>query len=258
MKMAMDMDRWRFAARVAGWHLVLSALIVGSAAALIFFGWYPRPFRQMFDLQIVVGILVIVDLVCGPALNFLLSNPRKTRIALRIDWGTIAVIQTSALLYGLYSLAEGRPVMMVFEMDRFVVVTAAEINSQNLSAAPLEFQKLPSIGFNLAGTRAPKDSNDFIVSLERSLQGEEPSARPNWWIAYQDALPKILQASKPLEQLLQRKPDTKHALEIAVIKTGKELGELRYLPLTSRKSKEWIVLLDRTAYPVGYAPVDGF
>ncbi|CAN7161899.1 hypothetical protein LJR066_000155 [Acidovorax sp. LjRoot66] len=256
--MALDLDRWRFAARVAGWHLVMSVLIVGSAAALIFFGWYPGPFRQIFDLQIVVGILVIVDLVCGPALNFLLSNPRKTRIALRIDWVTIAIIQMSALLYGVYSVSEGRPVMVVFEIDRFVVVTAAEINSQDLDAAPFEFQKLPSIGFKLAGTRLPKDNNEFIISIEQSLQGVEPSARPNWWIAYQDALPKISQAAKPLEELLQRKPTTKHALEIAVIKTGKELGELRYLPLTSRKSKEWIVLLDRTAYPVGYAPVDGF
>lgn len=54
------------------------------------------------------------------------------------------------------------------------------------------------------------------------------------------------------EELLQRRP------QAAIAKTGLGADELRYLPLTSSKVKEWVALLDAQLDIVGYAPVDGF
>ena len=47
-------------------------------------------------------------------------------------------------------------------------------------------------------------------------------------------------------------------LKTAIKKTGFDIAQLRYLPLTSSKTTEWIVLLDTQLNIVGYAPVDGF
>ena len=40
--------------------------------------------------------------------------------------------------------------------------------------------------------------------------------------------------------------------------TGLPVHQLRYLPLTSSKVKDWVALLNAEGQIVGHAPVDGF
>ena len=47
-------------------------------------------------------------------------------------------------------------------------------------------------------------------------------------------------------------------LDAAIAATGHPAAALRYLPLTSSKTREWVALLDAQMRIVGYAPVDGF
>ncbi len=60
------------------------------------------------------------------------------------------------------------------------------------------------------------------------------------------------------EELLQRRPQAAPILQAAIAQTGLSADELRYLPLTSSKVKEWVALLDAQLDIVGWAPVDGF
>lgn len=64
--------------------------------------------------------------------------------------------------------------------------------------------------------------------------------------------------AKPVAELLTYRPESAVVLQKAVADTGMKMPELRYLPLTTRKNKEWVVLLDASMNPVGYAPIDGF
>src|SRR3989344_3898637 len=93
----------------------------------------------------------------------------------------------AAHIAALHALWEARPVMVVFENDRLVVVTAVEIDEAEFSRALPEFQTLPSTGVQMAAVRQPKDADERLQSLEFSLQGVEPSARPSWWIPYPQA-----------------------------------------------------------------------
>ena len=78
-------------ARAAGWHLLISALVAGVAAALVFGLWFPGIYRS----------------VAGGR-----------------DLAVIGAIQLAGLIYGLYSVYQARPVAMVFETDRFRVISA--------------------------------------------------------------------------------------------------------------------------------------
>ena len=254
-----DSKRCQFAARIAAWHALLSVAIALLAGLLVFKGWYTPPFAQMLGVNALIALLIAVDLVCGPFLNFLLSNPRKTRKALLVDWISIALIQLGALTYGMYALWEARPVMIVFEIDRLVVVTANEISKEQLSEALLEFQKLPQVGVKFASTRLPRDPDERFKSLDMSLQGIEPSSRPDWWIPYLNQQSNIRARAQPLLDLAKRRPDQAASLIKIARQTSRDETTLLYLPLTSRHTKDWVAILDATTLePLGYAPVDGF
>ncbi|MFN7154991.1 MAG: hypothetical protein ACK4OE_15005 [Acidovorax sp.] len=251
--------RWKFAARIAAWHALLSLMIAVLAAFWVFKVWYAAPFGEMLGVSTLVAVLIAVDVVCGPLLNFYLSNPTKTRRALLVDWTAVGVIQLGALVYGMHALWEARPVMVVFEDDRLVVVTAVEIDEAELSRALPEFQKLPPTGIQLAAVRQPKDADERLQSLEFSLQGVEPSARPSWWIPYSQAENTIRYRAKPLLDLAARGTLTTEVLARKTDDIGIHKRDLIYLPITSKITKEWVAVLDsKTLYPIRYIAVDGF
>ncbi|HON30714.1 MAG TPA: hypothetical protein PLN11_06680, partial [Ottowia sp.] len=58
--------------------------------------------------------------------------------------------------------------------------------------------------------------------------------------------------------LLASRPQDAATLQAAAQRTGLPNDALRYLPLTSSKTLDWVALLDGELNLVGWAPVDGF
>ena len=61
------------------------------------------------------------------------------------------MIQLAALIYGLCNVSLARPVVSAFETDRINVVTAAEIDVNDLSHAPKDLQDLSWFGVRVLG-----------------------------------------------------------------------------------------------------------
>lgn len=240
-------------------HLLLSIAVALAVALLIFFVWYPSPFYTMLGGLGLLGIIAGVDVVCGPLLTLLLWKQHKTRLALAVDCTLIACIQLGALGYGLYAVIEGRPVHVVFEVDRFRVISASDIETAELPEAPENLRRLPWTGPTWISVRAPHDSAELLRSVEQSIAGKEPAMRPAWWQDYAKGLPELLQRARPLEELVGVRAAQRSLLDQAVQAAGVSAAELLWLPLTSRRSAEWIVLVHRTTgQPMAYAPIDGF
>lgn len=252
--------RIRAAIRAGSLHLGLSALVALVAAAVVLGVWFPHPFRALSGGQHLFWVMVGVDVVCGPLLTSVLFNPAKSRRALALDLSLVALVQFAALVYGLYSVSLARPVVLAFETDRVVAVSAAEINAGDLPQAPPEFKELSWTGPVLLGTRTPSSGDETLKSIEMSLRRLEPSARPGWWQSYEKSRPMVQQRMKKLAELRGRLPQGKQAVvDEAAHKAGLPLDQLFYLPLVSRKQLDaWIVLLDAQGRVKGYAPVDGF
>ena len=250
--------RFRFAARYAQRHLGLSLAVAMLVAAAVFGLLYPAPYRDMLGVDRIFVLLLAVDVVCGPLLTLILASPTKSGRERWLDFSLIGLVQVAALLYGLHSLWLARPVVLGFETDRLVVVTALEVQLDDLQQAPLGMQTLPWWGQLRVGTRKPANSEEFMRSVNLDLQGIGPAMRPGWWQPWDSARPAIQEKAKPVNELLQRRPQAAPALQAAIASTGLSAAQLSYLPLTSTKVKEWVALLDEQLNIVGYAPIDGF
>lgn len=234
-------------------HLGISLLIGLLAAAVVFGLWFPYPYRELAGGLQLFWVLMVVNVVSGPLLTACVFNPTKSRRELTLDLSLIALLQIAALVYGLYSISLARPVALVFEADRMVVVSAASI-------FPDEEKSLSWAGPVLLGTREPKDGQEMLKSIELSVQGLEPSARPGWWQAYAISVPLVQKKMQGLENFRSRlSPDNQRVLDAAVQKTHRPAAQLYILPLTVQKNLDgWIVLLDEKAQIVGFAPLGGF
>ncbi|MDP2370615.1 TfpX/TfpZ family type IV pilin accessory protein [Rhodoferax sp.] len=244
--------------RAAFWHLCASAAVAIVASALVFGLWYPHPYREVAGGEALFLLIVGVDLICGPLLTAVLFNPVKSRRELTVDLSLVVSIQVAALVYGLYSVAMARPVVLAFEVDRFRVVAAADFQASDLKLATADMQLLSWTGPKLVGTRAPNSSDERLRSLELSIQGQEPGSRPGWWQPYDLSRPEVMQRAKSLSSLRTSRPDSTEAIDRAARQTGLAVDELLYLPLVSHRRSDWVVLLDAAAAVRGFAPVDGF
>ena len=251
-------SRSAHALRAGTVHLLLSATVAGLVALLVFGAWFPGQLRALSGGAELFWLLVGVDVVCGPLLTLVLASPSKSPRERWLDFSLVGLVQVAALLYGLHSLWAARPVVLAFEVDRLVIASANEVQTEALSQAPAELRSLPWWGVLQVGTRKAKDSNEFFESMNLGLGGISPAMRPHWWLPWDSAQAGIQERAKPVAELLARRPQAASVLQAAMAETGLPVQQLRYLPLTSSKTKDWVALLNTEGRIVGYAPVDGF
>ena len=122
--------------QAAGIHLCISLVIAALAATLVFALWYPYPYRDLSGGRELFTMLVSIDVILGPLLTLAVFNLKKPRAELVRDLAIIGLVQLLALGYGLWTVYQARPVHMVFEMDRFRVTHAADIDPELLAKAP--------------------------------------------------------------------------------------------------------------------------
>lgn len=248
-------------------HFIISLALGGVISVLVFGFWFPMPFRELSGGVILFSLMLGVDIVCGPVLSLLLLHPSKTRRALLIDMGLIALIQLSALGYGLHALSHARPLAIVYEVDRFRVVSYADIDEGDRTAMPGWVQPWGWAAPRVLGVRSAQSNEEKLSSLEASLQGVEPSQRPSWWQEYSMSSARIRERARPLEALQAMNPGQIHVIQTAAALAAKrpENGEtsspnaLLWLPLVSRQTMDWVALLDPTTLRIrGYVHADGF
>ena len=251
--------RFQFASRYALRHLLISLLVAAGSAAVVFGWWYPMPYRAMLGVSGIFLLVLVVDVVCGPVMTAVVASPKKSRRERWLDFSLVGAIQLAALAYGLHSVWVARPAVLAFERDRLVVVTANEVETDTLSQAPQGLRRLPWAGVLTVGTREAASNEEFFQSVDLGLAGVSPAMRPGWWRPWGDPVTAAMrERAKPLTELLARRPEQSEVLRRAAQNSGVDVAQLRYLPLTSSNTKDWVALLDAEMKMVGYAPVDGF
>jgi hypothetical protein len=241
-------------------HLLLSVLVASVAAAVVFGVWFPYPYSEVSGGRTLFWLVIWVDICCGPLLTLVLFSTKKSLKELVLDLGIVAIIQFAALIYGVYSVMAARPVYLVFEVDRFQVVSVADVVKEELPLAKKEFQTLSFFGPRIIAAQPLKPSDkDYMHSVQLGAQGVNISARPTCWVPYSDKIEDALERAKPLNELKLKTPKKTDLLNAAVQKTKLAEEDLAYLPMQSRSVSDWVVLFERkTAKVVGFAHVDGF
>lgn len=249
---------WKGRFSAAGVHLLISLLVAVAAAALVFGVWYPYPFREISGGRSLFVVLISVDVVVGPLLTWLVFNRRKPAAELRRDLAVIASLQLMALLYGLWSMYQARPVYLIHEVDRFVTVSAADIDPADLKDALPAFRSIPHFGVRTLGLREAKDQDEKLRALEFSLVGKDLSLQPRFWQELSDLnRDAVLKRSKPLEELRTRSKEAHKLVDKWLQEQAGQAADYRYFPLVSRENF-WTVVLDKDLRMVGYLPIDPF
>jgi hypothetical protein len=242
----------------AGVHLAFSLVLATLVAALVFLIWFPHPYRELAGGVKLFLIIVTVDVVLGPAATLVVANPRKSLKELRLDVAFIGLLQVAALGYGLWTLVQARPVYMAFEVSRFRVIHAVDVDPQALARAPAQWQTLPLGRPQLVAVRPFRSAQEQSDAMFAELGGLTLGARPDFWMPYADAVEAVKAEAKPLGELLQRKPEARGAAEAMAKRLGRPVEGLRYLPVAGRQLF-WTALIDpATGMPLDYLPVDPY
>jgi hypothetical protein len=248
---------WALRFLAALFHLVLSVVVAAFTALLVFWLWYPTPFRDISGGRDLFLLVIAVDVVIGPLLTAVAFDLRKSRGALIKDLGVIVLVQLAALSYGTNTVALARPAVIALEGDRLRVVRAIDLAEADWTKVPPEQVVHLLSGPRIVATRAPSDAerND---TLSRGLAGEDIGMRPEFWLPASTTGATYAKAAKPLTGLTRLHPDRLPMLEHAVAGTGRDPKQLGYLPILAR-STDWSALVDlSTGAIAGYVPIDGF
>lgn len=242
----------------SGWHLLASLFVAAAVAALVFFVWFPHPYRDLSGGIKLFLIIVGVDVVLGPFATMVVASATKSFRELRMDIALIALLQTGALGYGLWTVSQARPIYMAFEVDRFRVVHAVDVDPRLLAGARLEYKQLPLWGPRMIAVRPFVSNEEKMEVTMAALSGATIGARPDLWMSYAEAASAVLAESKPVGELVKRKPEYQAHVDEFI--AGRQLseGSVRYLPVAGR-DLFWTALLDgETAEPLGYLPIDPY
>ena len=240
-------------------HLLISALVISVIAGFIFFLWFPYPYFELSGGGKLFLILIIVDVICGPILTLVIFNPKKSKKELTLDLSFIAFIQCVALSYGVYILSQARPVYIAFETDRFRVVSEAEIYKKQMKPGVNNLHSLSWRGPKIIGIRSPVDGNEVLQSLELSLNGIDPSMRPDWWQPYEKSKLNVLKIAHDLDLLKNKQKNNINLIDDAIKKTKINEKIIKWLPVTSGYTREWVALIRvDTAEIIAFIPIDGF
>ncbi len=240
----------------------ISLGLAALAATLVFVVWYPYPYREISGGRSLFGMVVAIDVIMGPLLTLVIFNRSKPISELRRDLAIIGVLQLAALGYGLWTVALARPVHLVFEINRFRAVHAFEVETLSLKQAPAQWQQLPLTGPTLLSVRDFKNADENFAMTNAAFAGTQIGAQPSMWQDYEKAKPQILASARPLEDLKKRFPgqiaEIDQALKAASSKE-RPAASVGYVPLNSRDSAFWTVLVDRqTAEVIAFVPIDSF
>lgn len=246
------MSRWK----AAGLHLCISALVAAIASGLLLAVWYPPPYFHADGAGKLLVLVVGVDISIGPLLTLLVFKAGKR--GLKFDLTVIAILQATALVYGFHVLVGSRPVFMVAAVDRFVVVTAADISPNDLAkASHPEWRRLSWTGPVLVGATLPKDVEQSNALLFSSLKGgKDIQDLPQRYVSYAQVAAQMLARAHTVGMLRTMHPAA--AGEISRWLSAQHLMESQavWLPLQARKWDMVMMMDAKNGEPIGPIPLD--
>lgn len=231
------MTRWK----AAGIHLTAS-IVVGSLAASVIFGlWYPPPFSRAAGADKLALTLLGVDAVLGPVLTLIVY--RQGKWGMRFDLACIATLQSLAFAYGISVIAEARPAFIVGAIDRFIIVSASQIEPADLAAAHDEaFRHIPWTGPRLVNALRPDDQHERSELLFSGLDGKDIERFPKYYVDYDTNAAPLLARALPLD-LLDKRPGARELIDSWLHRHGRVARDVRWVPLVGRGG-DMTLLLD--------------
>lgn len=217
--------------------MAASAVIALLALLLVFGFWYPAPLHIALGVTHIFLLLLLIDVILGPLLTLLVFQVGKKTLVM--DLTIVACLQLAALGYGLWTVAQGRPAWIVYNVDRFDVVTVVDIDPRQLDQTDPQYRNASWMGPEWVAVQPPDDAeqrNDIL--FEAVLGGSDIAQRPNLYQPLSTAAAEIRQRARPLKRL----NDTNDLAKVSELLQDWP-DATAWVPLMARQ-KPMVVLLD--------------
>lgn len=228
-------------------HLAISILLISGVLAVVLLVWYPNPYFEAMGVGEMLLILAFVDVAIGPLITLIIFNPAKK--SLKFDLSVIAIVQIIALMYGVHTVFAGRPVFVVFNVDRFTMVSAADIPIGELAKA--HDQSLSLTGPRIVGARLPANQQESERILFSSIKGgPDLPQMPQYYLSYEAVASDVKTKMRPLDVLVEGQPkairnQAQSLINDVVLKRELRADDVGFVPMRG-KVRDFAVLVRRT------------
>jgi len=229
-------------------HLGVSASVVAPVVAVALLVWYPAPLASLEGVGLILLIIAAVDVCLGPLLTSIVASPNKSTRELARDLSVIGFVQLAALMYGVHSTFFARPAFVVYNTDRFDIVTPSELvwDSGAGSGDP-EMGRIPLTGPKWVQALPPESAEVRNRFLFQAIGGgPDLKQYPQLYRKWPSEPDVIRSRMKGLDTLAENLEAHERAHLTEVLnKAGLVQGEVSYVPLLGRQ-RMGIALLRRS------------
>lgn len=180
-------------------HLAVSFLVLSLVALLVFKLWYPQPLAGVTGILHIFLILLVIDVVVGPLLCLLVYKEGKK--TLKFDLSVIILIQISAFIFGLYSVAAARPIWIVFNMNSFDLIRGNDTDTRYVKDIPTDFKNASWFGPRYVAVLPSTDKQQFKTDMFEGFAGLTLSQKPQRYVPLTQAAQEIRASAKDLSLL---------------------------------------------------------
>jgi hypothetical protein len=214
----------QFRLKAFGLHLLGSVSALTLILGGLYLGWYRWPGWYLSSALHIVGIVVLVDVVIGPALTLVVANPTKARRTLARDIGAIVAVQVVALMYGAVTLWGGRPLYYAFSVNSLDMVQASDVEApevilareQNPGFAP-HWYSLP----RWIWAPLPDDPDTATkIAMGTVFGGHDVTDMPRYFKAWDQGLPKLRDQLMRVDDIMYLSKKEKQAMRTRLAQQG--------------------------------------
>lgn len=233
---------WADSIRASAIHLSISLLVVVILALLVFKVWYPTPLATATGAVAIFAMVFVVDLLVGPLLTLVVY--KKNKKSLVFDLTVIAIIQITALSFGIYSLSQARPVWLTFYNNRFELVRFNDVESIYLKDATTKYTEMSLTGPQWVAAKPIGDSQEIEDLKFGNKLGAKIAHQPALYYPIEQAYSEIAVKAYRLPAL--EAANNKTDIDKYISQNSKAAG---WLPLWGQQ-QHMVVLIDESGMPI--------
>jgi hypothetical protein len=231
-------------------HLATSIAVAAAIFLPIYFVWFPGVLFESAGGRELFLLIACVDVTLGPLVTTIVYRHGKR--GMKFDLVVIAILQLTALGYGVSVLFESRPVFIVYVKDRFELVRASEVSESDMGVTtPATRGPFSVTGPMLVGARLPSDPEERYKLSISGLAGVDVQRYPQYYVPYEQVRGEARELAKPIARLRQLNPDAKGVIDRVVAANGPEDG-LAFLPMRAGKRDLSVIISKRTGDVLAY------
>lgn len=222
-------DKLKYKLKATSVHLLLSLLVFAVILYYILFDWYPEPFFTAQGGWQGIQLMAFVDLVLGPVLTFIVYDQFKQRKKIVFDLSIIVAIQTTALIWGGYTVYTQRPIALVYWGNAFYTVTSDDYSVQGIENP--DFSRYSAHVPPLIYSRPVSTQEELLLSNELSEKLIPIYAHTSFYENIEINLDSIFENQVDIEEALENNAEMKAQLEKI---TAGDLTAYKYVTLNAK------------------------